>query len=73
MPWSLVRLLGHPNLEIIFSKMNLVFVSIVQSFTSVAFSHLVRYSIVVIMYRARECLASGEIGPMKSTSHLSKI
>jgi len=72
-PWSLVRLLRHPNLEIMFSKINLVAVSIVQSLMGVSSAHLVKYFVAVIMYLARECLVGGIMGPMKSIAHFSKI
>lgn len=44
------RLLRHPNLEMIFSKMNLVVVSIVYSFTGAVLLHLVRCSVPMMMY-----------------------
>lgn len=64
--WSLVRLLRHPNLEIMFSKINLAIFSAIQSLAGASFAHLVRYSVVVIMYLVCEFLAGGVMGPMKS-------
>lgn len=71
--WSLVRFFGHPNIEFIFLKKNLTAMSVVQSLTGVAFAHIVRYSIAIIMYLMRDCLASGVMGPMKSIALFSKI
>lgn len=72
-PLSLVRLRGHPNLEMMFSKINLVVVSAVQSLTDAASSHLARHSIVVMIYLAWERHAGGLIGSINSTVHFSKI
>lgn len=57
-PQSLERLQTHPNRVMIFLKMNLVVVSLVQFLNGVTSSHLVRYSIVVIMYSECECHAN---------------
>lgn len=53
--------------------MNLAVVLAVQSLTSAAFAHRVRYFVAIIMYLSWECHASGVMGPMKSIAHLSKI
>lgn len=72
-PWSLVTLLGHPNIEIIFSNINLANVYVVKYFTIFTLAHLVRYSIIVMMYMAWVWRTNGLIGPMKSIFHFSNI
>jgi hypothetical protein len=47
-----------------------VIVSALQSFIGVASTHLVRYSVTLIMYLAHVILADGLIGPTNSISHL---
>jgi hypothetical protein len=42
-----------------------------QSFTSLASAHLVRYYVALIMYRAPVCFPGGFIGPTKSMAHFS--
>jgi hypothetical protein len=70
-PWSLIKTLGHPNLVITCSNKKCAVVSALQSFTGAASTHLVRYSIAVMMYLAPVLLAGGLIGPTKSIAHLS--
>jgi len=72
-PWSLVRLFGHPDLNILFSKMNLAVVSVVHSFTGYTSTHRVRHSVAMIMYLTWEWHAHSVIRLMKSTNHFSKI
>jgi len=71
MPWFLIKNLGHPNLVITFSNKKCATVSVLQSFTGVASTHLVRYSIMVMMYLAPVLLDGGLMGPTKSIAHLS--
>jgi len=70
-PWFLIKTLGHPNRVITCSKKTCVVVSALQSFTSAASAHLVRYSIMVMMYLALVIFVGGLIGPTKSIVHLS--
>lgn len=53
----------------IFSKMNLAEVFLVQYLTGGASAHLVRYPVVMIMYLLWEWHVSGLIGPTKLISH----
>jgi hypothetical protein len=62
---------GNPNLVIAFSNRNHVVVSTVQSITSVASTHLVKYSVAVMMYLSPNLLNYGLIGPTNSMDHLS--
>lgn len=41
-PWSLVKLLGQPNLVVLFSMINIIAVSDEQSVVRVASAHRVR-------------------------------
>jgi hypothetical protein len=70
-PWSLIKILGHPNLVITCSNKKCVVVSVLQYLTGVASSYLVKYSIVVMIYLALDLLAGGLIGPTKSIAHFS--
>jgi hypothetical protein len=56
---------------ITFSNKKCGVVYALQSLTSVVSSHLVNYSVTVMIYLARDLLASGWIGPLKSISHFS--
>jgi hypothetical protein len=53
-----------------FSNINCTTVSVVHSIISVAYAHMVKYSITVIMYLALDLLVDGLIGPTKSILHL---
>ena len=70
-PWSLIRIFGHPNLVMISSKMNCAAVVALQSLTSFAYAHLVKYFVAVIIHRDLVCFPSGLIGPTKSIAHFS--
>ena len=70
-PWSLIKIIGHPNLVITCSNRKCANVSALQYFTGAASTHLVRYSVVVIMYLDPVIFVSGLIGPTKSIAHLS--
>jgi hypothetical protein len=63
---------GQKNILTTFSNRNHVAVFVIQSVTSVASAHLVKYYVTVIIYLGYDLLASGLIGPMKSISHLSR-
>ena len=54
-----------------FSKMNYTVVATSQFLTALASTHLVRYSVPVMMYLAPVRFPGGLIGPMKSIAHLS--
>jgi uncharacterized membrane protein len=71
-PWSLIKTLGHPILVITCLNKKCAVVSVLQSFTSATSTHLVRYSVSVMMYLASVLLAGWLIGPTKSIAHLSK-
>ena len=49
-PLSLIRVIGHQNLVIIFSYRNFTTTSLVHDSIGSTFSHFVTYSTVVIMY-----------------------
>ena len=70
-PWSLIKITGHPNLLMMFSKRNCAAVAASQFLTALAFTHLVRYSVPMMMYLTPVCFPGGLIGPTKSISHLS--
>jgi hypothetical protein len=71
MPWSLIKILGHPNRVMTYSNKKCIVVSALQSFTGVASTHLVRYYVMVIMYLDPVLFAGGLIGPKNYISHLS--
>jgi hypothetical protein len=50
--------------------MNYAIVASLQSLTSLASAHLVKYYVTVIMYLALVSLPGGLIGPTKSIAHL---
>jgi hypothetical protein len=62
-PWSLIKILGHPNLVITYSNRKCVVVSTLQSLTSAAFSHLVKYFVTVMIYLDPNIIFGGLIGP----------
>jgi hypothetical protein len=53
-----------------FANINHATVSVVQSMVGFSSSHLVKYSITMIMYLAHDLLVDGLIGPTKYISHL---
>jgi hypothetical protein len=61
-PWSLIKILGHPNIVITYSNKKCVGVSALQSLTSVSSSHLFKYSVVVMIYISLDILVGGLIG-----------
>ena len=52
LPLSLIRVIGHLNLVIILSYINLVSTSLVHDSTGCASSHFVMYSTFVMIYLA---------------------
>jgi hypothetical protein len=72
-PWSLIEILGHPNLVITFSNKKCVVFSMLQYFTSVASADVVKYSVMVIRYLAPKIFVGGLIGPIKYISHSLNI
>jgi hypothetical protein len=70
-PWSLIRIFGHPNLVMMSSNMKHGTIVALQSLTTLALAHLVKYYIIVIMYLAPVHFLGGFIGPTKSMAHLS--
>jgi hypothetical protein len=70
-PYSLIKILGHPNLVIPCSNRKCAVVYALQYFIGAASTHLVRYSVVVIIYLTPVILVGGLIGPTKSTAHFS--
>jgi hypothetical protein len=66
-----MRIFGHPNLVMMSSNMNYVDVVTLYSLTSLDFSHLVKYSVAVIMYLTPMHFLGGLIGPTKSMDHFS--
>jgi hypothetical protein len=69
-PWSLINTHGQPNLVITFSKMNCDSISIVQYLIGATSTHLVRYSVGVMMEHARVQRIGGLMDPTKYISHL---
>ena len=72
-PWSLINVIGKPNLVIIFSYINLAATSLEQVSTGSASTHLVTYSTTVMIYRAPVLLAGTKNGPMKSIAQISNV
>jgi hypothetical protein len=66
-----MRIFGHPNLVMMSSNMKHAIVVALQSLIAQASAHLVKYSIVVIMYLAPMCFPGGFIGPTKSMAHFT--
>jgi len=62
----------HPNLVTTFSNRNHTTVSSLKSVIGATSTHLVKYSVVVIIYLAHDLLTGGLIGPTNSIAHLSK-
>jgi len=54
-----------------YSNKKHVAVYALQSFIGVASSHIVKYSVTVIIYLSHDLLEGGLIGPTNSTAHLS--
>ena len=54
------------------SNMNRLVVVALQSLTALASIHMVKYSVVVMMYLAPMRFLGGLIGPTKSMAHFSK-
>ena len=65
-PWSLINVSGHPNIVMMFSLINSATTSLEHVSTGSTSTHLVTYSIVVIIYLAPNLLAGIGNGPMKS-------
>ena len=72
-PWSLIRIIGHPNLVVIFSYINLVAISLEHVSNGSAYAHLVTYSTAVIMYLAPILFTGMGNGPMKSMGQISNV
>jgi hypothetical protein len=70
-PLSLIRIFRHPNLVMMSSNMNHATVVALQSLTSLASSHLVKYFVAMIIYLAPVHLPCGFIGPTKSIAHFA--
>jgi hypothetical protein len=70
-PWSLIKILGNPNLVITFSNKKCVVISALNSFTGVASAHLVKYLVALMIYLSPDNFVGGWIGPTKPISHFS--
>jgi hypothetical protein len=68
-PWSFIRILGHPNLVIMSSNINCVVVVALQSLTTLASAPMVKYSVTIMIYLSPMRFPGGLIGPMKSMAH----
>jgi hypothetical protein len=68
-PWSLIKILGHPNIVIYFSNKKHVVFSTLQSFMHATSSHIVKYYVAVIIFVYPYLFPGGLIGPTKSISH----
>lgn len=66
-------MIGNPNLVMTFAYLNLAANSLERVSTNSYFSHLVTYSIVVMMYLELDHQPGVEKGPTKSISHISKV
>jgi hypothetical protein len=66
-----MRIFGHPNLVMMSSNMKRETLVALQSLTTLALTHMVKYSIVVIMYLSPVHFPDGFIGPTKSMAHFS--
>ena len=58
-PWLLIKTIGYPNLVITCSNKKCAMVSVLQSFTGAASTHLVRYSVTMMMYISPVPLVGG--------------
>ena len=72
-PWSLIRVSGHPNLVMIISYINLAATSLEHVSTGSASAHLVTYSTAVMIYLEPVLFASIGNGPMKSMAQISNV
>ena len=72
-PWSLIKVMGHPKLVVMFSYMNLVATSLEQVLTGSASAHLVTYSIAVIIYLAPVLFDKTGNAPIMSVAHISNV
>ena len=72
-PWSLIKVIGHPNLVIMFSEINLAAISLEHVSTGSASTHLVTYSTAIIMYLAPVLFVGIGNGPMKSMAQISNF
>ena len=72
-PWSLIKVIEHPNLVIMFSYMNLAATSLEQVSTGSPSAHLVTYSIVVMIYLAPVLFIGTGNGPIKLIAHISNV
>ena len=61
------------NLLMMFSKRNCAAIAASQFLTALASAHLVRYSVLVMIYLAPICFPGGLIGPTKSIAHMSNV
>jgi hypothetical protein len=61
----LIKIRGHPNIVITFSNRKCVVFSALQSFTGVAFSHLIKYSVTIMIHLSPDLFAGGLIGSQK--------
>jgi hypothetical protein len=66
-----MRIFLHPNLVMMSSNMKHATIVSLQSLTSLALAHLVKYFVTVIMYLAPLHFPGGFIGHTKSIAHLS--
>jgi hypothetical protein len=66
-----MRICVHPNLVMISSNMKHAVVVALQSLTSLAYAHLVKYFVAVMIYLASMHFLGGFIGPTKSMAHFS--
>jgi len=68
-PWSLLRILGHPNLVITFSNKKCNSLFVLQCLIGATSTHLVKYFVAVMIYLAHDLIAGGLIGLKKSIAH----
>ena len=72
-PWSLIKVIGQPNLVIMFSYMNLEDTSLEQVSTGFVSTHLVTYSTAVIIYLTPDLFAGTVNGPIKLIARISNV
>ena len=71
--WSLIKVIGKPNLVMMFSYMNLAATSLEQVSTGSASTHLVTYSTAVMIYLASVLFAGTGNGPIKLIALISNV
>ena len=72
-PWSLIKVIVHPNLVMMFSYMNLESTSLEHVSTGSASANFVTYSTAVMIYLAPVLFVGIGNGPIKSIAQISNV